>query len=523
MAEDLVIGIDLGTTNSCVTAVVDGSITVFGDENGERIQRSMVSFLDNGSVIVGNAAQAELVRDPVNTVYSAKRLIGRHFDSKVVQAARQQFPFEVARGRNDVPLIQVRGEEYGLPEISGMVLRRMRDIAEMNVGRDVTKAVITVPANFNDTQRQMTKLAGGLAGLEVVRVINEPTAAALAYGYGRHMSARIAVYDFGGGTFDITLLEVRKNVFEVLATAGDTYLGGDDFDNRLAKYMALGFQQQHGFPIEHDLVAISRLKQVAEHLKCELSTKERAVINVRDLARDQNGRPCDLSFQVDRAAFNERCGDIVKRTFIICDEALQAAGLKARDLDAVVLVGGSTRIPLVRQMVSEYFGRPAMGDINPVEVVSIGAAIQGTALNQDPFEQDAKPQPLLIDVTPMSLGVRTVQGFFEKLIDRNTSIPCEETRSFTTATDMQTAVRLQIYQGESNVAEENTKLGELELYNLRPMPRGAVNIDVSFEVDTNGIILVTARDQATGMEQATRLKVSAGYSEEDVAEMMDRG
>ncbi|MGK0358113.1 MAG: molecular chaperone DnaK [Bradymonadia bacterium] len=522
MSDDLVIGIDLGTTNSCVSAVVDGSITVFADEDGNRIQRSMTAFMPDGTVVVGNAAQDEMVHDPINTVYSAKRLIGRHFDSKVVQAAIRQFPFDVVRGRNDVPLIRARGADYGLPEIAGMVLRRMRDIAEMNLGHDVRRAVITVPANFNDTQRQMTKLAGGLAGLDVMRVINEPTAAALAYGYGRHMSARIAVYDFGGGTFDITLLEVRRNVFEVLSTAGDTYLGGDDFDNRLTKYMLLGFQQQHGFPIEHDIVAVSRLKRMAEQLKCELSSRERATVNVRNLALDASGQPCDLTFQVDRKAFDERCGDIVKRTFTICDEALRAAGLKARDLDAVVLVGGSTRIPLVRQMVSAYFGRPAMGDINPVEVVAIGAAIQGTALNKDPFEAEASAQPLLIDVTPMSLGVRTVHGFFEKLINANTSIPCEETRTFTTAADMQSAVRLQIYQGESNIVEENTKLGELELYDLRPLSRGQVVIDVTFEVDTNGIILVTARDQATGMEQATRLSVSAGYDDDDVAKMLAR-
>jgi len=521
VADDIVIGIDLGTTNSCVCGVVDGQIMVFADENGDRIQASMVSFLEDGSVIVGNEARQEQARDPRTTVFSAKRLIGRHFDSKVVQAARQAVPFQVVRGRNDVPLIEVRGEQYGLPEISGMVLRRMRDIAERALGRPVNRAVVTVPANFNDTQRQMTKLAGELAGLDVLRVVNEPTAAALAYGYGRHLSARVAVYDFGGGTFDITLLEVQRNVFEVLATAGDTYLGGDDFDNRLARYMQLGFQQQYGFPIENDPVASSRLKQVAERLKCELSSRDRAMVTVRELARDAHGRLCDLSFQVDRESFNHRCKDIVQRTFTICEEALRAAGLKPADLDAVVLVGGSSRIPLVREMVAQYFGRPPMTDINPVEVVAIGAAIQGAALNQEPFAEVAQ-QPLLIDVTPMSLGVRTVQGYFEKLIERNTSIPCEETRVFTTAQDGQSAVRLQIYQGESHVVDENVKLGELELYDLRPAARGLVQIDVTFEVDTNGIIVVTARDKETGMEQATRIKVSAGYSKDEIDAMKER-
>jgi len=518
-----VVGIDLGTTNSCAGILIDGEVHVVPDENGARTQSSVVGFLDDGSVVVGNEARAEAIVDPVNTVYSAKRLIGRHFTSKEVKAAIEQMPYKVVKGKNQVPLIEIRGERYGIPEISGMVLRRMRDIAARYVGRELVKAVVTVPANFNDTQRQMTKLAGQLAGLDVTRVINEPTAAALAYGFGRDIDARLAIYDFGGGTFDITILDVKRNVFEVVSTAGDTFLGGDDFDNRLAAYMMLGFQQQHGFSIENDVFARTRIKQVAEKMKCELSRKERAIVNVHEIAFDANQNPLDLRFQVDRDSINERCQDIVQRTFVVCDEALAAAGLKAHDVDGVVLVGGSTRMPLVREMVAHYFNREPLTDINPEEVVAVGAAIQGAALESDPFADGVEArQPLLLDVTPMSLGVQTVSGYFDVLIERNASIPCEQTRVFTTTTDHQTAVKIQIFQGESRVAAENTRLGEVELYGLRAAPRGEVEIEVVFEIDTDGIVVVTARDRETGIQQAARIEVSAGYSPEEVQAMMER-
>ncbi len=518
-----VIGIDLGTTNSVVATVLDGEVHVMPDEAGARLQASMVAFLEDGSVVVGNGARQEAVVDPLNTIYSAKRLIGRHYTSNEVKTALQQFPFKLVKGKNQVPLVEVRGERYGLPEISGMTLRRMKDIAERYLGQPVAQAVITVPANFNDTQRQMTKLAGHLAGLDVLRVINEPTAAALAYGYGRDIDARIAVYDFGGGTFDITILQVRGNVFEVVSTAGDTFLGGDDFDNRLARYMLLGFKQQHGFALDHDALAFSRLKQVAEKLKCELSVKDRAIVNVRELALDADGKPCDLRFQVDRASVDERCQDIVQRSFLVCDEALRGARMKAEDVDGVVLVGGTTRMPLVRQMVAEYFRREPLTDLNPDEVVAIGAAIQGASLVSDPFAKGAPAQPLLLDVTPMSLGVQTVSGYFDVLIPRNASIPCEQTRVFTTTVDDQTTVRLQIYQGESKVAADNTKLGEIELYGLRAAPRGEVEIEVVFEIDADGMVVVTARDRETGIEQATRINVAAGYSPDEVEAMIERG
>ncbi len=524
--EDRVIGIDLGTTNSCVAAVIDGQVHVVPDERGARVQASMVSFLADGSVVVGNEARQEQMVDPVNSIYSAKRLIGRHYASKEVRTALQTFPYRIVKGKNNVPLIEVRGERFGLPEISGMVLRRMKDISERYLRQPVQRAVVTVPANFNDTQRQMTKLAGTLAGLDVIRIINEPTAAALAYGYGRGMNARIAIYDFGGGTFDITLLEMRDNVFEVIATAGDTFLGGDDFDNRLTRYMVHAFKQQYGFSIETDSIAVSRLKHVAEKVKCELSTNPRAVVNVAELALDAGGNMLDLRFQMSRDDFNERHQDIVQRTFLVCDEALALAGMKARDVDGVVLVGGTTRMPLVRQMVAEYFSKEPLTDINPDEVVAIGAAIQGAALDQDHFTAAGgtrRNTPLLLDVTPMALGVQTVSGFYDIIIQRNASIPCEVTRTFTTSTDDQTSVRLQIYQGDSKAAAENIKLGEIELYGLRPGPRGQVEIQVTFEIDTDGIVVVTAKDRETGIQQATRIEVSAGYSPEEIAQMLERG
>jgi len=525
---DPVIGIDLGTTNSCVSVVLDGEVHVIPDEAGARVQASLVSFLSDGSVIVGNECRHEQVVDPVNTIASAKRLIGRSYVSKEVKAALQAAPYKVVKGKGNVPLIEARGHRYGLPEVSGMVLRRLKDLAERYLGRPVSRAVITVPASFNDTQRQMTKLAGQLAGLDVLRIINEPTAAALAYGYGRGIKARLAVYDFGGGTFDLTILELRDTVFEVVSTAGDTFLGGDDFDNRLMRYMLAAFKQQHGVGLEGETLAVNRLKHVAEKVKCELSTKERAIVNVTELALDANGAPLDLRFHLDRAGFNERCQDLVQRTFLVCDEALRIAGLKASDVHGVVLVGGTTRMPLVREMVAGYFGRAPLVDLNPDEVVSIGAALQGASLDSDHFSaptSGAAPHraPLLLDVTPMALGVQTVSGYYDVVIERNASIPCEHTRTFTTSTDDQTSVRLQIFQGDSRIAAENIKLGEIELYGLPPAPRGQVEIQVTFEIDTDGIVVVTARDRATGIEQATRIEVSAGYAPDEVAQMFERG
>ena len=431
-----VIGIDLGTTNSCVSVMIDGQVHVIPDESGARLQASMVAFLEDGSVVVGNSAREESMIDPANTVASAKRLIGRAFDSQECVLARQQFAYAVLEGKQKAPVIEVRGRRYSVPEISGMVLRRLKDIAEAYLGCPVRWAVITVPANFNDGQRQMTKLAGELAGLDVLRVLNEPTAAALAYGYGRDIGARLAIYDFGGGTFDLTLLDIRGAVFEVIGTAGDTYLGGDDFDYRLARYMLLAFSKTHGFSIEHDPLARSRLKQVAEQTKIELSERERVIVDVQELAFGPNGQAYDLKFQIERESLGRFCSDIVERSFEVCDGALAHAGLSKEDLDGVVLVGGMTQIPLIQEMVGQHFGQAPMTDLHPDEVVSVGAAIQGATLIADVFTQKVVGgQPLLLDVTPMSLGVKTVGGLFDVLITRNAPIPCEQTRTFTTAAD----------------------------------------------------------------------------------------
>ncbi len=518
-----VIGIDLGTTNSCVSVMIDGQVHVIPDESGERLQASMVAFLEDGSVVVGNSARAEAVVDPTSTISSTKRLIGRAFDSHECMLARQQFAYEVIEGKQRAPVIGVRGQRYSVPEISGMVLRRLKDIAEAYLGCTINLAVITVPANFNDVQRQMTKLAGELAGLEVLRVLNEPTAAALAYGYGKDIEARLAIYDFGGGTFDLTLLEVRGDVFEVIGTAGDTYLGGDDFDYRLARYMLLAFEKTHGFSIEQDPLARSRLKLVAERTKMELSERDRVIVNVQELAYDDTGKSYDLKFQIERENLARFCGDIVTRSFEVCDLALADAGLSHSDLDGVVLVGGMTQIPLVQEMVGAHFGQAPMTDLHPDEVVSVGAAIQGASLMVDAFSNPMTGvHPLLLDVTPMSLGVKTVAGLFDVIIERNAPIPCDQTRTFTTAADHQSIVRLEIFQGEHREADRNVKLGELELYGLRPGLRGEVSVEVTFELDTDGILVVTAQDPETGKAQATRLTLNAGYSPDEMQRMRNR-
>ncbi len=518
-----VIGIDLGTTNSCVAVVLDNEVHVIPDEQGARIQASAVSFLPDGSILVGNEAREESVSDPLHTVYSVKRLIGRSFSSKEVTEAREHFPFKIVKGKRQEPFVEVRGQKYAVPEISGMVLRRMKDIAEAYLKQPVKRAVVTVPANFNDSQRQMTRLAGELADLEIIRIINEPTAAALAYGYGHDVNARLAVYDFGGGTFDATILDIKSNVFEVVSTAGDGYLGGDDFDNRLTRYMMLAFEKQHGFSLDGDPAAVCRLRQVAERTKCELSKKERAIVQVRELTLGPDKTPRDLRFQIDRDSFNRRCDDIVQRSFLICDEALREARLRASDINEVIMVGGTTRSPLVRGMVKEYFGQDPLDNVNPDEVVAVGAAIQGSTLNRDHFvEGHVSTSPLLLDVAPKSLGVQTVSGIFDVLIPRNAPIPTEQSRLFTTTVDGQTHVILRIYQGESRQVADNTWLGEVELYGLRAAPRGQVEIEVAFEIDANGMVVVTAKDRETGLEQATRIIVDAGYDDEDVEAMRER-
>ena len=587
-----VVGIDLGTTTSVVSIVEGDRSIVIPDQDGVKIQPSVVSFTPDGEVLVGTRAKKRLAVDPVNTIYSAKRLIGRNFYSREVKTASGTCTYRIVKGPNANPMVVAHGNEYAIPEVSGFVLRHMKQVAEDFLGTSVTKAVITVPANFSDAQRQATKLAGKIAGLEVARVINEPTAGALAYGFGRGLNARVAVYDFGGGTFDISILDIRDTVFQVLSTAGDTYLGGDDFDNRLVNYMVMAFMQRHDFEITSDVVAMQRLKAIAEKVKIELSAKTKVAVQVQELVRGPKG-PVDLSFSITREGFNEKCRDIVGKTLAVCDQALSDASLTVDSIDKVILVGGSSKIPLVRELVDKYFRSEIVSDINPDEVVAVGAAIQGAALEQEyaestppgrdgagagpetlelagrtlsrppetrpihivrdddddlptrvregPAEPTAPfPSPLaegedeatvtrvraiapvLLDVTPQSLGIETVGGYFDVIIHRNATLPVEQRRLFTTSVDGQTSVKVQVGQGQSHVAEENLRLGELELYGLRPAARGEVVIAVTFEIDTDGIVNVTAEDQETGAAQSVRLKVHAGYTAEEQAELVRR-
>ncbi len=520
MPQELVIGIDLGTTNTCAAVVIEGEIHVIPDENERRTQASVVSFLEDGSLIAGSEARRGLVGSPESTLFSLKRLIGRDLREEFVQQTLKHLPYQVEPGPTGAPMVRIQGQLLALPEISAMLLRRMRDLAEGHLKRPIKKAVITVPANFDDRQRQMTRLAGRLAGFEVLRILNEPTAAALAYGFGQGYQARIAIYDFGGGTFDITLLEIQESIFEVLSTAGDPFLGGDDFDHRLAHFMQIAFKQQHGQDLQDLPLARARLKQVAERVKIELSRKERAIVNIHELGLAEDGSALGLRFRLDRRSIEQRFEEIIERSFHICDQALESAKLKPQDIDGVVLVGGSTRMPLIQRMVSSYFGSPALSNINPDEVVAVGAAIEGASLEANPF-QDGE-QPLLIDVTPHSLGIQTVGGLYEILIPRNAIVPCEQSRVFSTTSDRQSVVRIQIFQGEHSHAAHNTKLGELEFYDLRLGPRGSVEIEVIFEINTDGIVEVTARDRETSMAQNLRIQIAADHSPQEIEEMMKR-
>ena len=521
MSGQVVVGIDLGTTNSCVAIMIDGQVVVIPDEQGKRIQSSIVSFMEDGSLIIGNEAEQELVTDPKNTIFSAKRFIGYPYDSKEARKLRAQLPYRVVKGDDQNSMIEIRGETYALPEISALVLHRMKDLAEQYLGIEVNQAVITVPANFNDSQRQMTKLAGELAGLEILRILNEPTAAALAYGYGKNLDAHLAIYDLGGGTFDMTVLHAAQNVFEVKSTAGDTYLGGDDFDNRLTRVILIYLQNHYNFNIDKQLHLRGQIKHIAEEVKKGLTICEKFKLNekIRLLEYDE---PVDLNLVMSRELFKKQCEDIIARSFSICDEAFSRLPFSPKDIDDVILVGGSTRVPLVKEMVESYFNKAPRTDIDPDEVVAVGAAIQGALLGA-PFSVDElKHNPLLLDVTPVSIGVMTVQGICEVLIKKNTAVPCEESKVFTTTIDQQTVVKIQVFQGESRVASDNIKLGELELIGIRSAPRGEVKIEVVFEVDTDGLVSVRAKDLDTGLAHETRVKVSTGYSEENVSQMKER-
>ena len=518
METERVLGIDLGTTNSCAAVLIDGEVHVIPDEEGRRLQSSLVHFREDGSLVIGNMARAGLISDPKNTIFSSKRLLGWPFDSIEAKQLRAQFPYQVKQGERQSSLIEVHGESYALPEIAALIIHRMRDLAERYLQGPVTRAVITVPANFNDTQRQLTKLAGELAGLDVLRILNEPTAAALAYGYGRGLDARLAIYDLGGGTFDLTLLQLDGNLFEVIGTAGDSYLGGDDFDQAIVQLILLFLKKQYQFTIDENPHLSGYFKQLAEQIKIGLTTYERLQIDEQIQLRHGEALS-PLKLAIGRDLLKKQCRELVERSLKICEEALSQGGIDAREIDDVILVGGSSRSPVIAEMVNQYFGRPALSDIDPDEVVAIGAAIQGSLLATNFSESYTMIQPLLLDVTPSSLGVLTVEDIIEPLIPRNTTVPCQHTRTFTTTSDLQESVKIQIFQGESRFAGGNVKLGEVELCGLRPAARGDVSIDVTFEIDTDGILCVTAKDNETGLMQEARVQVSAGYSQDTVEGM----
>jgi len=513
---EIAMGIDLGTSNSVVAIVEDGQPTVVANEWGEFVHASVVSFLEDGTVLVGNDAKRQMVVNFEHTVFSAKRLIGRFYFSEEAKKAVAIMPYPIVEGPNNGVRIAIRDKIYSVPEISAMMLKEMRAIVEGHIGRPVRKAVVTVPAYFNDNQRQATKDGGRIAGLEVLRILNEPTAAALAYGFGQNMSQKVAVYDLGGGTFDISVLEIGADVFEVVSTAGDTFLGGDDFDDRIIDWLCTQFQQQFQVDLRQDKYALSKIKEAAERGKNDLSENEMAQIHVPLVYTDAEGFSYDLDAELPRTQFNQMVMDLVQRTFKVCDEALQASRLTAADIDGVILVGGPTRLPVVRNSVRHYFQREPNAEVDPDIVVALGAAIQGNAL------LDEGTSTFLLDVTPLTLRLGTVGGYSEAIIEKNTPIPIDRTRTFTTARDNQERVVIKIFQGESRRQEECTLLGQFEFAGIRPGPRGAVKLEVTFEIDTDGIVNVSARDVETGQEAATTISLSSGLSEDDIQESIAR-
>jgi molecular chaperone DnaK len=514
MADDIAIGIDLGTSYSCVCVLQDGVPTVLPNEWGELTHASVVSFQEDGSVVVGNSAKRNVITNAEHTVYSAKRLIGRYYFSDEVKKAQAVMPYAILEGPNNSVRIKVRGKEHSLPEISALVLKEMKAIADMYLGRPVTKAVITVPAYFNDNQRQATKDAGRIAGLDVMRILNEPTAAALAYGFGREVSQKIVIYDLGGGTFDVSILEIGKDVFEVLSTAGDTYLGGDDFDDLIMTWLADDFLAKTQLDVRQNKFCLQMLKEAAEKAKIDVGQKGKADILIEGICQDANGNVLNLQQSLTAETFNKMVMDLVQRTFKVCDEALQSARLSAGEVDAVILVGGPTRLPIIRNSVKHYFQREPMEGINPDQVVGMGAALQANALLNE------ATQTFLVDVTPLSLRIGTVGGFTEKIIEKNTPVPIDRSKTFTTSRDGQEKVKIRVYQGESNKADECAMLGEFEFSGFRVGYRGEVKIDVTFEINTDGIVNVSAADPETGQKTSTTISLSSGLSESDIQKSM---
>jgi molecular chaperone DnaK len=508
-----VIGIDLGTTNSCV-AVMDGKTAkVIENAEGMRTTPSIVAFSDDGERLVGQPAKRQAVTNPERTFFAVKRLVGRRYDDPMVEKDKKLVPYKIVKASNGDAWVEADGKTYSPSQISAFILQKMKETAEAHLGQKVEQAVITVPAYFNDAQRQATKDAGKIAGLEVLRIINEPTAAALAYGLDKTKTGTIAVYDLGGGTFDISILEIGDGVFEVKSTNGDTFLGGEDFDMRLVSYLADEFQKEQGINLRNDKLALQRLKEAAEKAKIELSSTTQTEINLPFITADQTG-PKHLTMKLTRAKFEALVDDLVQKTIEPCRKALKDAGLTAGEIGEVVLVGGMTRMPKVQEVVKQLFGKEPHKGVNPDEVVAIGAAIQAGVLQGDVKDV------LLLDVTPLSLGIETLGGVFTRIIDRNTTIPTKKSQVFSTAEDNQNAVTIRVFQGEREMAADNKVLGQFDLMGIPPAPRGMPQIEVTFDIDANGIVNVSAKDKATGKEQQIRIQASGGLSEADIQKMV---